>query len=161
MANRSKEEMVRLGLLGLTPFVLAAVALWLSPWLIPMYIALDFHQIALLYGAIIVAYLAGAGAGAFLAPQSGVRESFLPGQLITLVAFVAALPNGVFFLSLGGAWRQLIILVLLIYLLMRDFAAASIGALPKWYVNLRVRLTFWAGLAIVLIMSRLVLWGYY
>lgn len=161
MANRSKEEMVRLGLLGLLPFVVAAVVVWLSPWLVPLYVALDFHQFALIYGAAIVCYLAGAGAGAFLAPQAQVRESFIPGQLIVLVAVIAALPNGVFYYSLGGALRHFVILVLLIYLLMRDIAGASIGALPKWYANLRIRLTFWAGLAIMLIISRLVLLGYY
>ena len=161
MANRQKEEMTRLGLFGLLPFIAAAVALWLSPWLLPQYIALDFHQFALVFGGLIVAYLAGAGAGATLSPDMKKYESFLPGQLVTLVAFAAILSSGVFFFSLGAVWRHLIILLLLIYLLMRDLQAVSAGVLPRWYGQLRLRLTLWAGLAITLIVSRLLLWGFY
>jgi hypothetical protein len=159
--NRQREQMTTLGLYGLAPFAVSAAALWLSPWIVPQWLALDFHQIALAYGAIVVAYLAGAGAGASLSPAQKLRESFVPGQLITLAAFAAIVPNGVFFLSLGGVWRHTVILVLLAYLLMRDLNAANAGLYPKWYGALRLRLTFWAGLFILLIISRLLLWRYY
>ncbi|MCK5749761.1 MAG: DUF3429 family protein, partial [Oricola sp.] len=155
--NRQQAEMTQLGYLGLAPFAAAAVALWLSPWLVPGYIALDFHQIALVYGAVIVAYLAGGGAGATLAPGQKLQESFLPGQLMTLAAVAAAIPDGVFYLSLGAVWRHFVILVLLVYLLLRDLQAANAGLFPKWYGKLRMRLTFWASLALLLIMSRLLL----
>ena len=108
-----------------------------------------------------VAYLAGAGAGTSLSPAQKLRESFVPGQLIALVAFAAIIPNGVFFLSLGGVWRHTVILLLLAYLLVRDLNAVNAGLFPKWYGALRLRLTFWAGVFIVLIISRLLLWGYY
>jgi len=159
--NRQQEEMTQLGFYGLTPFVVSAVALWLSPWLLPQHIALDFHQLALVYGAVVVAYLAGASDGVTLTPTQKLRESFLPSQLMVLVAFIAVLPSGVFFMGLGAAWRHLIILLLLIYLLMRDMNATSAGLFPKWYGALRMRLTFWAGLSILLIISRLLVWGYY
>ncbi len=157
--NRQKTEMTQLGLYGLAPFVLAAAGLWLSPAIVPQPIALNLHQIALVYGAVIVAYLAGAGAGATLNPEQKLRESFLPGQLIALVGFVAILPDSV--LYLGDAWRHLVLVVLLGYLLLRDLAATNAGILPKWYGALRLRLTFWAALSLLLIMSRLLLWGYY
>ena len=83
--NMQKEQMTRLGLYAVAPFVVAAAALWLSPFVIPQFIALDFHQIALVYGAVIVAYLSGAGAGVSLSPAQKMRESFLPGQLIALL----------------------------------------------------------------------------
>ena len=159
--NMQKEQMTRLGLYAVAPFVVAAAALWLSPFVIPQFIALDFHQIALVYGAVIVAYLSGAGAGVSLSPAQKMRESFLPGQLIALVAVFAILPSGVFFLAMAPVWRHTLILVLLVYLLMRDLNATNAGLFPKWYGPLRMRLTFWAGLAIVLIISRLLLWGYY
>lgn len=161
MALPRKDEATRLGLMGLIPFIVAAVALWISPFLLPQYIALDFHQLALIYGAVVVAYLAGAGAGAQLAQKTKQSGSFLPGVLIALVGLFAALPNGVFFMSLGAAWRHSVILILLIYLLMRDLNAVSAGLAPRWYGALRTRLTFWAGLAILLVVSRLLLWGYY
>lgn len=159
--KRQQEEMTRLGFLGLAPFAAAAIALWLSPWALPPHIALDFHQIALVYGAAIVAYLAGGGAGATLAPGQKLRDSFLPGQLMTLAAVAAVVPDGVFYLSLGAAWRHVVILILLIYLLLRDLQATNAGLFPKWYGVLRMRLTFWASLALLLIISRLLLWGYY
>ena len=158
---RQQAEMTKLGVYGLAPFYLAAAALWISPYLLPQPFALDFHRIALAYGAVIVAYLAGAGAGTTLTPAQKLRESFLPGQLITLAAFAAIIPDGVFYLSLGAVWRHVIILILLVYLLMRDLNATNAGLFPKWYGALRTRLTFWAGLALLLIISRLLLWGYY
>jgi len=153
--------MTRLSLLGLIPFMAAAGALWLSPWLIPQHIALDFHQFALLYGAVVVAWLAGAGAGAQLAQKESRTGSFLPGALAAAFGLLAALPNGVFFMSLGAVWRHAAILAVLVYLLMRDLNAAAAGYWPRWYGNLRTRFTFWAGLAILLIVGRLLLWGYY
>ena len=44
MANhRQQEEMTTLGFYGLAPFALSAAVLWLSPWIAPQSIALDFH----------------------------------------------------------------------------------------------------------------------
>ena len=156
-----REEMTRLGFYGLIPFVAGAIALWLSPWIIPLHIALDFHQIALVYGGVIVVYLAGVNSGAILTPKLKSPGSFLPGQLMALVALFAVMPRGTFFFSLGAAWSHLVILILLIYLLMRDLAAVSDGILPRWYGTLRTRLTFWAGLSILMMISRLLLMGFY
>ena len=161
MALPRKEEATQLGLIGLAPFFAAAIALWLSPLLLPQHIALDFHQLALTYGAVLVAYLAGTGAGGQLAQKEQNVGSFLPGVLIALTGLVAALPSGVFIMSLGAAWRHSVILVLLIYLLLRDQAAVAAGYAPRWYGALRMRLTFWTGLALLLIISRLLIWGYY
>jgi len=161
MVDQREAEMTKLGALGLTPFVVSAVSLWLSPWLLPQHIALDFHQFALVYGGIIVAYMAGAGAGANLAPSSKPFGNFLYGQIVTIIAFFTILPSGVFIFILDAAWRHLIILTLLVYLLMRDLAAVSANALPRWYGALRVRLTFLAGVSILLIALRLALWGFY
>jgi len=161
MQRSQREQMTRLGLWSLLPFIVGAVALWISPYILPMHIALDFHQFALVYGGITVAYLAGAGAGAILTPKVKTAGSYIPGLIITLIAFLAILPSGVFFFSIGSVWRHTIILLLLVYILMRDYEAVKAGLLPRWYGALRMRLTFWAGLAILLIISRLLLWGFY
>lgn len=161
MRDLKQEEMTRLGLLGLIPFVAGAAALWLSPWILPQHLALDFHQMTLAYGGIIVSYMAGMGAGAMLGPSTGAPRSFLPGMLVTLAAFFFILPPGTFFFSIGAAWRHLVIILLLIYLLLRDLSAVRIGELPGWYGRLRMRLTFWASASLSLIVVRLFLWGYY
>lgn len=161
MPKRSIEEMHQLGFLGLTPFVACAVAMWLSPWLLPVHIALDFHQLALVYGGLIVAYLSGVGAGAMLAPGVKSIRSFLPSQLATLAALIAIVPQGTFFIAIDAVWRHLILLLALIYLLLRDVNGARLGHLAGWYVDLRQRLTFFAAVSIALIAARLALWGYY
>ena len=161
MEKLRQAEMVRLGYYGLIPFAASAVAMWLSPWLLPQYIALDFHQLALIYGGVIVAYLAGVGAGGQLIALSTSNRSFLPSMLAALAAFFIILPNGVFFLSIGGAWRHLIMILLLIYLLLRDLRSVDLGVLPRWYGALRVRLTLAASTCIALIVVRLFLWGMY
>ena len=146
---------------GLLPFVVSAVALWLSPFIIPQYVALDFHQVSLIYGGIIASYLSGLGAGAMMSPDKTRQRSFLPSILITLVAFFIILPNGTFFLSIGAAWRQVIILMLLVYLYLRDVNGVALGHLPRWYGDLRARLTLWASISIMLIAGRLAIWGFY
>lgn len=154
-------EMVRLGYYGLIPFAISAGAVWFSPWLLPQYVALDFHQFALIYGGVIVAYLAGVGAGGQLRALSTSDRSFLPSMLAALGGFFIILPNGVFFLSIGGVWRHLIIVLLLIYLLLRDLRGVDLGVLPKWYGVLRVQLTLAASACIALIIVRLLFWGMY
>ncbi|MEM8936003.1 MAG: DUF3429 domain-containing protein [Pseudomonadota bacterium] len=161
MSERRQTEMTTLGFLGLIPFWAGALALWASPMIVPVFVALDFHRIALAYGALIVAYLAGVGSGGGLSPDKSQYRSFLPGQLIVLGAFAVLILGGVFQFALGDAWRHVVIIVLLVYLLLRDLAAVTEGRLPAWYGKLRVRLTFWASAALILIALRLFLWGQY
>lgn len=161
MREPQQEEMTRFGFYGLTPFVAGAVALWLSPWLVPLRIALDFHQLALTYGGIVAAYLAGVGAGSMLSPKLKQPRGFLPSMLAALVAVAMIAPSGLFFFSLGAAWRHFVILLVLVYLLLRDLNSVKAGLLPAWYGALRSRLTFWASLSIALIAGRLTLLGYY
>lgn len=160
MALSKREEMTKLGLLALAPFWATAVALWLSPWVLPTHIALDFHQLALIYGGGVAAYIAGVGDGRLFDPN--VRDgSFIPGQAVVLIAILAMVPSGTFFISIGAAWRHGFVLALLVYLLMRDLGAVRDGLAPAWYGALRTRLTYWAGLALLLIISRLIMLGYY
>lgn len=156
-----QNEITRLGAIGLAPFAVGAVGLWLSPWLLSQTLALDLHQITLAYAAVVAVYLAGIGAGAKLAPRLDASSGFMSGVVAALAVWAAIWQGGVFYFSFGAVWRYLIILCVLIYLLFRDRAAVQAGLLPKWYGELRTRLTFWASMSLVLIMSRLLLWGYY
>ncbi|MFQ5564057.1 MAG: DUF3429 domain-containing protein [Parvularculaceae bacterium] len=156
-----EDEITRLGFIGLIPFAVGAAGLWLSPWILPQTLALDLHVITLAYAGVIAVYLAGIGAGAKLAPRLEARGEFISGAVAVLAVWTAIWQGGVFYFSIGAVWRYLIILLVLVYLLMRDRAAVRAGLLPLWYGELRTRLTFWAGMSMVLIMSRLMLWGYY
>ena len=161
MSGHARDELTQLGFYGLIPFIATVAVLWLSPLLIPQYVATDFHYFTLAYAGIVVAYLSGIGAGSVLTPGASYHRSFVPGILVVLAAVIASLPPGTFFFSIGGVWRHLIILLLLIYLLLRDLNNVRAGLLPAWYGELRTRLTLWASASIVLIMVRLYLWGYY
>lgn len=154
-----EEEVTRLGLWGLAPFAVAAVAVWLSPIIIPQWIALNLHSLALAYGGVIAAWLAGAGAGAAL--RGGGAGPYLPGMIAALVAWFVIWPSGFLTLSVPAVWRYLILIVLFSWLLMRDLAAVAAGQYPEWYGRLRTRLTFWACVFMIIIMSRLITWAYY
>lgn len=152
-------EMTRLGYYGLLPLVLAAIGLWLSPWLAPMSLAFDLHQLALAYAGVVAAYLAGVGAGGALAAPGRMATSFLGGMVAVLVIWVAVGQAGILRILPGTLWRYGFVMLVFFYLLARDLGAASAGLLPAWYGNLRARLTAWVSLLLFLIALRLLLLG--
>ncbi|HNR77290.1 MAG TPA: DUF3429 domain-containing protein [Parvularculaceae bacterium] len=155
--SRHQEELTSLGFLSLTPFVLGAAVLWLSPFIIPMWVALNVHTLVLTYGGVVAAYIAGVGAGAAL--KSHAPQSFAPGMIAALAAWFAILHGGFLTLSAPAVWRYVILIIVFVWLLMRDLRA--VDDLPSWYGALRTRLTFWAAISLTLIMARLLAWGYY
>lgn len=155
------EEMRRLGLLGLLPLAIPALAVWMAPWALPMGFALDLHQMALAYAGVIAAYLAGISAGGALTAPGRNSERLVAGIAVVLVVWIAVWQGGLFRFTLGAAWRYALVIGALVYLWLRDRRAVVEGALPGWYGALRARLTFWACLCLLAIMSRLMLWGYY
>lgn len=152
-----QEEMTQLGILGLSPFVFGAAAMWIAPFVIPQWVALNIHTLVLAYGGIIAAYMAGVGAGAGL---NVVRaEPLLAGMIAALAAWFAIWPGGFLTFSVPAAWRYLILIAVFVWLLLRDLRAA--GSFPSWYGPLRIRLTFWTCISLVLIMARLISWYNY
>lgn len=151
-----EDEMTKLGMLGLAPFVFGAAVMWISPLIIPQWAALNIHSLVLSYGGIIAAYLAGAGAGAGLKNRSPV--SILPGMLATLAAWFAIWPTGFLTFSVPSVQRYLILIAVFIWILMRDLRAPDF---PSWYGALRTRLTFWACISLIMIMARLLSWHHY
>ena len=160
-ATRKQEELTRLGFLGLIPFGTAAILIWFVPLVAPKStFPLMLHSMALAYGGVIASYMAGIGAGGLLAGPPKTDEAFLPGMIAALVAWLAIWTNMPFGIVIPGAWRHAMVLLVLIYLLLRDLRAVEAGNLPSWYGALRMRLTFWASVSILAIMSRLILWGH-
>lgn len=155
-------EMTRLGLYGLIPFAFGAIAVWITP-LLPdgAGFARTMHSMVLAYSGIITVYLAGVGAGGLVAGPRGVNDALLPNMVVTLIAFLAVWTNLPFHLDIPLAWRHAILFLALIYLLLRDLRAVEAGNLPQWYGPLRIRLTFWASLSILAIISKLILTGNY
>lgn len=154
MTDPREEEMTRLGLLGLIPFGLGAAAAWAPYFLLPPSLAYDFGETTLLYAGLIAAYIAGTGAGGLLTGGPRRGEGLLPGMIAVLVAWVAIWPVGAFSLALNDILRYLIVILVLVFLLLRDLRAVADGALPHWYGPLRKRLTFWASISLALIMCR-------
>lgn len=158
---RDQEEMTRLGFYGLTPFVAGAVAMWISPFALPQWVALNIHSLVLAYAGIVAAFLAGVGAGGSLKGGHGRLEAPLPRMIAVLIAWFAIWPGGFLTFSVPAVWRYVIIIAVFAWLSMRDLATAAGGGFPSWYGALRIRLTFWACVSLVLIMARLITWRYY
>lgn len=161
--DKRQEELTKLGFAGVIPFIGGAVLIWILP-LLGSYaaaIAMNIHSVVLAYGGIIAAYMAGTGAGAIITSPVKTKEPLLPGMIATLIAWIAIMPNGFLVFSIGAAWRYGLIIFVLIYLLFRDLRAVENRQLPSWYGNLRVRLTIWASLGLLLIAVRLALMGHY
>ena len=158
----NEEQMTRLGYYGLIPFVFGAVAMWLVPLIAPQSrFPLIMGSMVLAYGGIITAYLAGVGAGGLLSGPRTVDDNFLPNMIAALVAFLAVWTNVPSGLEIPAAWRHVMVFIALIYLLLRDLRAVEAGNLPQWYGALRMRLTFWAGISILAVVSRLILSNHY
>lgn len=155
--THQQEEMTRLGLFGLAPFIFGAAVMWTSPLILPQWIALNIHTLVLSYGGIIAAYLAGAGAGAGL--KSHAPASLLPGMIATLAAWFAIWPAGLLTFSVPAVQRYMILIAVFVWILMRDLRATS--DFPSWYGALRTRLTFWACISLILIMARLISWRHF
>jgi len=158
---RDQEEMTRLGFFGAAPFVFGAAAMWMAPFIIPQWAALNIHTIVLAYAGVIAAFLAGTGAGASLKGGHDAYEPFLPRMIAVLIAWFAIWPGGFLTFSVPAVWRYVIIIAVFAWLLMRDLATTAKGGFPAWYGALRTRLTFWACASLILIMSRLIIWRYY
>ncbi len=158
---RDQEEMTRLGFYGLTPFVFGAAVMWLSPFLVPQWAALNIHTIVLTYAGVIVAFLAGTGVGATLKGGPEAYEPFLSRMIAALIAWFVILHGGFLTFSIPAVWRYLIIIIVFAWLLMRDLELAAKGGFPSWYGALRMRLTLWAIVSLVLVMARLITWRYY
>ena len=163
MRRSEYDRIARAGFYSVAPFVAAAVAVWLSPMILPQHLALDIQRAVLVYAALLSMIVAGIGACADLtsAAPAGGRRTLGPLIAAFFAALLAILPNGVFFINIGGTWRYVIMLLVLIFLLTRDLDAVRAGQLPRWYGDLRARLTFWMVLSITLIVARLMIWGHY
>ena len=159
MSSNQRDDLSNILIYCVFPFLLAAVVLWLSPLIIPSRISLGVTQAVLIFGAVLVSFLSGIGAGVSLAP--GIKNPRPVGSslAIMIIAVFTIAPNGLFYL--GTAWRYLIILVLLLAVLMRDMTIHSSGNLPRWYIQARTRMTTWSSLFIGIIIIRLMSLVYY
>lgn len=155
--THQQDEMTRLGMFGLAPFVFGAAVMWTSPLIFPQWMALNIHTLVLAYGGIIAAYMAGVGAGAGLKSHS--PASLVPGMIATLAAWFAIWPGGFLVFSVPSVQRYLILIAVYVWILLRDLRSSA--DFPSWYGALRTRLTFWACISLTMIMARLLSWHHY
>jgi len=152
--------MTRLGYFGLVPFYFGAGVLWLSPWLVAPSLALIIQQGTLAYAGIIASYMAGMGAGGLLTRDRPGIMTYLSGMIAVLIAWLMIVPDGYFFFSMSPVWRTLILAGVFIYLYARDLQMAVADDWPRWYSDLRFKLTAWVVIALIAIFARLLLWGF-
>jgi hypothetical protein len=156
MAESQQETMTQLGLFGLIPLAAGAAGAWASPWLIPGGLAYGLSEVSLIYSAVVASYIVGVGAGGALSRNAFSLDAARTGMIAALVAWLAAWPPGVLFITLPDILRYAIMILVFAFLLLRDLRAVAAGALPQWYGGLRTRLTFWASLLLAAMMARLI-----
>lgn len=156
-----RSEITMLGIMGLIPFVLGAIIVWgavgVTGWQRPALVA---QSLVLSYGGVICAYMAGTGAGGLLFGPQTSREPLFPAIIATLIAWIAISHNLPFNMDIPQAWRHALVLLVLVYLLLRDLRAVDSGNLPSWYGGLRIFLTSVAGTCLFAIMVWLIANGY-
>ena len=151
----AKPALEHLGYLGLVPFLFGAVCAWLSPWIVSTGIALLIVNGTIVYGAVIAGYMAGMTAGADLKQDRGGITTYLPAMVATLAAWLMAVPNGFFFISIPIPWRLLGLAIVFAWLFLKDDGLARRGQWPGWYGNLRFRLSAWVIISLMAIFARM------
>ncbi|MEZ5920205.1 MAG: DUF3429 family protein [Parvularculaceae bacterium] len=150
---RNQEKVTRLALYGVAPFVFTAAVMWLAPFLVPQWVALNLHSLILAYAGILAAFIAGVGMNA-----SG---QFAASIIAALLCWFAIWPSGFLTFSISPVWRYFLLIGVFLWLMARDLGAAAQNNYPRWYGPLRIRITVWICVALVIIASRLITWGYY
>lgn len=128
-----------LGVAGLLPFAIGALALWM-----PALVHGSGQGLLISYGAIILAFLGGVRWGTTIGPYDGRRQAFdftasVLGSLVGLAAlFLPVIPA-----------LTLLIAGFLVHALW-DVRSVEAGRLPSWYGKLRMMLTAGAELSLIL-----------
>ncbi|MEO1252741.1 MAG: DUF3429 domain-containing protein [Pseudomonadota bacterium] len=155
--RRERLEMTALGLAGLIPFAASAFVVWIPATLLAPFTSAA-PVFALAYAAVIAAYLTGAGAGAILAQPSGPRRWFAPGQILLLIVFFAALPDGVLY-DLAHSIRFPIVIAAFLAILAMDLGSAREQRFPPWYGKLRIALTAGVVASLAAVLAHPSVWG--
>lgn len=153
-----ERAMNRLALYAHLPLALAALGLWMAPWLAPIGLALDLHQMAIAYAGVGAAILAGAGLGAALRGGAGGMFGLI---VISAMIWAAIWQGGVLRFAFGAAWRYALLIAAFFYLDLRAQVSLKAGGAPFWAAPLRRRATFWTCALLAAIGLRLGLLGYY
>ncbi|MEM6650337.1 MAG: DUF3429 domain-containing protein [Pseudomonadota bacterium] len=126
----------QLGYAGVLPFAFGAVVQFMSPGVFTPLFADQMAQWVMLYGAIILSFMAGSRWGAAVLQQ---RTEALGGAVLpALIGWAALIPSGVFGLTLAFEVRLGILTIAFIFLLVTEMLKDH---WPRWYLNLRIRLT--------------------
>lgn len=170
---RLEERAELLGYLGLVPFSLCAIMMWILPSdpvehpLISHFI-LNFKAWTLTYSAIILTFLGGVRWGLVLFDSNVEFDEAVTIKRLTMstmpavFAWLVLVPNSLIgSFSISGTVRFFLLGAAFIYMMIADLDAAKSGAAPDWYGKLRRKLTFFLILLLLLIIIRLIMWHDY
>lgn len=146
--NRIPPAALGLGLAGLLPLALAALAQWIALPVLPASWAL---VAGIAYGAVILSFLGGIRWGTAIGPYSSARQGVeLAMSTVPALAGWAALlftPVPALCLLAAGFFMQAL----------SDVMAVERGRLPPWFGKLRLLLTAGAIVSLIAMLTRLVL----
>lgn len=98
----------------------------------PEFLGFDYHQIILMYGAVIASFIAGTHWSIYLL-KDAPQNLFIHSNIVALLAWGAALFSGV--------WAFSIFILCFCYLLLIDKHLANQKIIEDWYMRLRLNAT--------------------
>ncbi len=150
-----------LSLLGLLPFLACMIIVWVMPPDYPY--GSSIIALNLFYGAIIASFLSGIHWGVGLIyGAAGGREGDVAAIRLSwsvipsLMAWLAIFPTDLFVFGGGQAVlvRYGILIAAFLLILLGDLTKAGGTGLPRWYGQMRVRLTFYVVSMLILVMIK-------
>ncbi len=157
-----EERATLLSYAGLLPFLVTAMALWVSPFAISYGRAGMFLNWELRYGALILTFLGGIRWGLAMLDDKKVSDYVTINQLTNsvvplMIGWLAVIPaNFVPGIDPNFLARHIVLLLAFGLLAQADRTASEDGFAPPWYGPLRIKVTFFLTLIFLLIMMRLI-----
>ena len=155
-----------IGYLGLIPFFMVAFALWFTPLFFSYNFTGKLMAWGMYYAAIILSFLGGIRWGLALLNDKNISDYVTISQLTwsivpALMAWLTVVPaNTIPGISPTYLVQHLILLIAFISLMGADVQATRDNFAPAWYGPLRVKLTFFLGLMMMLTIIKLFMLGW-
>ena len=148
---------------GLFPFLLLAIVLWVSPWVVSYNAAGNMLGWCTLYSALLLSFLGGIRWGFALFNDDRLISDYVTITQLTnsiwpvLICWILIVPNGLIRgISPSFAMIHGVMLILYWVMMYVDVRASEEGFAPPWYGDLRKKITFFLTLIFILTITRLI-----
>ena len=156
------ERATLLAYIGLLPFLLTSILLWLYPSVVSWTTAASFLSWVTFYAALVLSFLGGIRWGFALYNVNSIKNPYVGLTQLTnsvippLIGWLMVTSNNIIpGFSPNYFARHVILLFAFWCMWFFDQKASAEGFTPRWYGNLRQKVTFFLTLIYILILMRL------